>query len=176
MPQSHHHPPTAGDYAPAPRCQLLVIGYGNEMRGDDAAGPMVAREIAACGFDRIQALPVPLLLPDLALDMAEADKVVFVDASLRCPGGRIRLSPVVGTSKRPTLAWPYSPAVISALFEFLHSRRSRSWLLEIPALEFEFGEHLSAPTAAAIQSAVRLICRWSHVLATRRPEHASILS
>jgi Ni,Fe-hydrogenase maturation factor len=48
---------------------ILVIGYGNELRGDDAIGQWVARAVAA-----------HQLTPELAEDLAHTDYAVFVDA------------------------------------------------------------------------------------------------
>lgn len=149
-----------GGAAGSRRWQLLVVGYGNEWRGDDAAGPMVARKVAACGLDRVRALPVPLLLPELVLDMAEAEQVFFVDASLRCGDGRIRLGPVDSAQARPVLSCMYSAGMICALYATLYRHNPSSWLLEVPASRFDIDCPVSETTARGIQKTVCLIRRW----------------
>ena len=66
---------------------LLVIGYGNALRGDDGAGPCAARLFgercaAQPGPDDTQsrALALHQLLPELVDDLAQAARVVFLDA------------------------------------------------------------------------------------------------
>ena len=48
---------------------LLIIGYGSELRSDDAAGVVAARELARYG---LRAIPVHQLTPDLAESVAAA--------------------------------------------------------------------------------------------------------
>ena len=44
--------------------QVLVIGYGNSIRGDDAFGPIVAGQLAASGeFPEVSVLSRHLLTP-----------------------------------------------------------------------------------------------------------------
>jgi hydrogenase maturation protease len=61
---------------------VVVIGYGNEVRGDDGVGPRVARVVAGWQLPHVKALAVHQLLPELVESFAEASAVVFVDASL----------------------------------------------------------------------------------------------
>src|ERR1043165_3956952 len=61
---------------------LLVIGYGNELRGDDAAGPEVARSIAELQLPGVEVLVRPILTPELADNVAQAATVIFVDAGM----------------------------------------------------------------------------------------------
>ena len=84
-----------------PRWRLLVIGYGNELLGDDAAGPLLARRIGRCRYAGTKVLVAPMLLPEMAVDMSQSDRVLFVDASVRCSKGRVRLSPVMKSAPPP---------------------------------------------------------------------------
>jgi Ni,Fe-hydrogenase maturation factor len=58
----------------------LVIGCGNDLRGDDALGPLAATAVAAWDMPGVQALAVHQLMPELAEALAEADLAIFVDA------------------------------------------------------------------------------------------------
>ncbi|MDR3369993.1 hydrogenase maturation protease [Rhodoferax sp.] len=68
---------------------LLILGWGNLSRGDDALGPLFLQRLQA-------SLPLPLhtqveflddyqLQIEHALDMVGRQQVLFVDASLSCP-------------------------------------------------------------------------------------------
>ena len=60
----------------------LVIGYGNDLRSDDGAGRVVADRISALDLPGVSVRSVLQLTPELALEMAETETVVFVDASV----------------------------------------------------------------------------------------------
>lgn len=64
---------------------LLVIGYGNALRGDDGAGPCAALRVGARREGgrwggALRTLAVHQLLPELVDDIAGAGRVVFIDA------------------------------------------------------------------------------------------------
>ncbi len=64
---------------------VLLIAYGNPMRGDDGAGLALAERIEQIWRSQnvsVRSIETHQLTPELAADMAEADvsAVVFVDA------------------------------------------------------------------------------------------------
>src|SRR5262245_41264787 len=61
---------------------VLVIGYGNTLRGEDGIGPAVAEEVAARGLPGVRVIVAHQLTPELAADIADARLVVFVDAAV----------------------------------------------------------------------------------------------
>ena len=87
-----------GPGAQPPRDDVLVIGYGNALRGDDAVGLRAAERLAADGRlpgARIDACHQ--LTPELAADIAAARLVVLVDARENGgTAGDVRLEQVVG--------------------------------------------------------------------------------
>ncbi len=64
----------------------LVIGYGNTLRGDDGVGYRIAEAIADWNFPEIKVIASHQLTPELALEIANCDRVIFVDAAL--PGNQ----------------------------------------------------------------------------------------
>jgi hydrogenase maturation protease len=146
--------------ASAPLGRTLVIGYGNELRGDDAAGALVARRLASFGLAATEVVVAPMLVPEMALDMAESHRVLFVDASVRCADCRVRLSPVQGTGDPPYSGCAYRPEHLAGLCEHLSGRAPRAWLLEVPAERFDWGGPLSMTTTRGIEQAVHVIRRW----------------
>ncbi len=47
---------------------ILVLGYGNELRGDDGLGPLVARTVADANIPGVRVLTARQLLPEFAAD------------------------------------------------------------------------------------------------------------
>jgi len=59
----------------------LLIGYGNTLRSDDGAGQKIANIVSEWNLPQWRSLSVHQLTPELALDIAQADLVIFVDAT-----------------------------------------------------------------------------------------------
>lgn len=80
---------------PQPEPRLAVVGVGQELHGDDAAGVMVARQLLECGekpgFLALDAGPTPENCTGLLRRFAP-DMVVVVDAAaIQRPPGSIQL-------------------------------------------------------------------------------------
>jgi len=65
---------------------LLVFGWGNRSRGDDALGPLFVDRLreAMAGRADIEWIDDYQLQPEHALDLVGRERVLFVDASLSC--------------------------------------------------------------------------------------------
>ena len=64
---------------------LLVIGYGNTLRGDDGVGPKVAEAVEALQLPGVRTLVCQQLSPEHAEPISRARVVVFVDAAVDAP-------------------------------------------------------------------------------------------
>jgi hydrogenase maturation protease len=129
--------------------RLLVIGYGNELRGDDAVGPCAARVVAEWGLPGVTALAVPQLTPELALALKDVDRVVFVDAGAELDVRRLEAA--TGTCAGHTS----DPHGLLALTEALYVHRPEAWLLTIPVTDFELGAPLSLAAQRGLAVALR---------------------
>ncbi len=68
-------------FAPEP-CELLVIGCGNILRGDDAVGPVLVRHLFERGVpDGVRVVDGGTSGMDVAFGMRGAERVVIVDAA-----------------------------------------------------------------------------------------------
>lgn len=129
----------------------LVIGIGNPTRSDDGAGHAVVFGLSRLVPDGTYRA-VHQLTPDLAEDLAEADLVVFVDASVRAT--TLQLVPVEPTPVAPGSHITTAGALLH-LTELVYGRRPGAALqVEIPAYEMGFGEELSPWTATWVGRAI----------------------
>jgi hydrogenase maturation protease len=135
---------------------LLVIGYGNELRGDDGVGPAVARVVARWRLSGVTAIAAHGLTPELAEPIAGARGVVFVDA--RGDGDEVAVVEILPAAA-PKLGHASDPGWLLALAESLWGRRPRAWLVMVPAESFALGEGLSARTQRGMRAALREIRR-----------------
>jgi hydrogenase maturation protease len=119
---------------------LLVIGYGNELRRDDAAGPRAAGAVAAWRLPGVEGIATHQLTPELAERIGEAERVVFVDAG---QGDVVLTRPMVPGRAAKVLGHTGEPRELLALAEALYGRRPEAWLVTLPAPELGYGEGLS---------------------------------
>lgn len=139
--------------------KILVIGYGNELRGDDAVGPYIARIIASWDAANVRAIAVPQLTSELAAQLAEASCVIFIDAAHE-PLEGVRLEPVEcailerSSGSTCSLSHSNTPATLLALSQVLYGNHPRAWMMEIPATDFQLGQEFSPQTEAGFRAAL----------------------
>jgi hydrogenase maturation protease len=144
----------------AAKNSVLLIGYGNDLRGDDAAGRVVAAQFAQRADGDIEVRSVHQLTPDLAAVMAEYDRVIFVDACSEPLDAEVRVRRVEpDSSTRAIGAHMSSPSALLGLAQALYGRRPDTWAIDIAASDFDLREGLSSRTEAAVDAAVRMVER-----------------
>ncbi len=143
----------------ATHCTFLIVGYGNPLRGDDGVGPQVAMAVSDWQVPSVKALSVTQLLPELSVEMAAADYVIFVDAGSKGEASTLRLEPIVTPPAGPPPALNHvcGPAVLVALTQRLYGAHPQAWLLQIPTEHYDLGRALSETANHGVDSALRTI-------------------
>ena len=142
---------------------VLVIGYGNTLRGDDGAGYHIAQIVEAWDLPDVRSFSVHQLTPDLAADIAEVKTVIFIDAigvgfphtEMPDPWLEPIERPIEPFSQNSFTGHHIDPRSLLALTEKLYQKRPIAYHLLIPALDFEFGESFSEMTHQAVQKALQ---------------------
>ncbi|MHC1768605.1 MAG: hydrogenase maturation protease [Verrucomicrobiia bacterium] len=122
--------------------RVLVIGYGNPLRGDDGLGPSLASAIDKLGFPGVDVLVCHQLTPELADPISRADAVIFIDARVQGDPG-IQLQRVAVETPGAFRTHASDPAALLALARALYGTAPAGWWLTLPAVELGFGEDLS---------------------------------
>ena len=136
----------------------LVIGYGNELRGDDAIGQLVARAVAAWDLPGVRALAVHQLTPELAEDLAHADYAIFVDAYRAEVGTATIEMRTVDALPLRSLVWHTGePHLLLALAHTVYNRSSRAWWITVPAMGFDYGAELTCVAQSGVDEALEVI-------------------
>ena len=142
-----------------PRATLLIIGYGNALRGDDGAGIRAATMIAE-RLPKSRHLRVMVshqLTPELVDDIAVASQVVFIDA---CAAGernaKLHIERIGCDEQDDGLGHHADPARLLGLVGRLGGSVPEAWVVGIPAFCFAAGESISPETAQRIDDAVAL--------------------
>jgi hydrogenase maturation protease len=134
----------------------LVIGYGSDLRGDDAAGRIVAEAIEAHDLDGIAVVTAVQLTPELALAIAGRDVVVFVDASI--DDGEVTVRDLAATAPAAGVMTHHAdPATLLSMVPSVGNPPAAAYLVSIPARNLDLGTELSETTARAIDQAVDVI-------------------
>ena len=130
---------------------VLVVGYGSELRGDDAAGPTAARRLAEYGFS---ALDVHQLTPEIAERSAGARVVFFLDADAGLTPGEVSRERVDGQVPASAMGHYATPAGLLHMARTVYGAEPEAWLIRMGCNQFELGEGLSAEAERAVSRAV----------------------
>jgi hydrogenase maturation protease len=149
---------TARPEAVAP---LLVFGWGNPSRGDDALGPMFVERLSSQLGDscagQVDFLTDLQLQVEHALDLAARHRVLFVDASLGC-SAPFEVTALQAARDASFTTHAMSPEAVMQVFVQLHGTLPPPCtLLAIRGQRFELGE---APSDTA-RANLALALNWS---------------
>jgi len=121
---------------------ILVIGYGNTLRGDDGVGPRVAEAVGCLCLPGVHTLICPLLTPELADPISRAAKVIFVDAAVDAPH-EVQWRKLEPNETSQIMAHAADPRTMLALARDVFGHVPEAWWLTIPAVDLGFGEEFS---------------------------------
>ena len=143
---------------------LLVFGWGNPSRGDDALGPVFVERLGAC-LDATQAGTVEFLIDyqlqvEHALDLLDRERVLFVDASLGC-SCPFEVTALEAAQDSGFTTHAMSPAAVMQVFRRLHGREPPTCLLlAIRGECFELGEPISKGATMNLEQALGWGQKW----------------
>ena len=145
--------------------KYLLIGYGNPLRGDDGVGCHVAGrfkdEAAALmggAADDLGVVSVPQLVPELAEVMAQAERVVLVDASHGLLPGEIKVRKVEPAPEASeSLIHAYDPATLAAWAGNLYGNTPDIHVVAVGTESFGFGQGLSPEVAEAVPAVLQQV-------------------
>ena len=139
-----------------PVSKLLVLGYGNTLRGDDGVGPRVAEAIADLHLANVEILSCPQLTPELAEPVSCAQLVIFVDAAID-PPRRVQLRRLSAADSTQVMAHATNPRTILALARDVFDCLPEAWWLTIPIEQTGPGEELSPLADRGCSRAIKII-------------------
>jgi hydrogenase maturation protease len=135
---------------------VLLFGYGNLSRGDDALGPLLLEYVENnIDLEDIALLTDFQLQVEHALDLEKRQLVLFIDASVSCENAFdfYELTPARDTSYT---SHAMSPAAVLAVYQEIKKQTPPPcFLLSIKGESFELGEGLSANAKDHLAQACR---------------------
>ncbi len=135
---------------------LLVIGYGNTLRGDDGVGPRVAVAVDALHLPGVHTLACQMLTPEHAAPISLAQTVIFVDAAVDAPK-EVQLRRLTPNDTSQLIAHAADPRTMLALSRDVFGHVPQAWWLTIPAVKMDFSEDLTPEAQRGFEEAVEKI-------------------
>ncbi len=147
------------------QAKLLVLGCGNDARGDDGLGPAFIERLGAAAIPHIDARYDYQLRVEDAMDIGNYQHVIFVDASRDAQAPFEYHSLDTGTSPLSLDTHSTSPQALMQLARTLFGATTPASVLAIRGYEFEpFVEGLSAQASSNLQSALEYLSRRLRVI------------
>lgn len=138
---------------------LLIIGYGNPLRGDDGIGWHAAR-VLETRFPTAQVVLCHQLTPELAVQMSDAERVIFIDASAVGDVGTYEVQPILPIAEGTTLSHIVSPSTLLTLTQGLYGTLPETLLVSVPGASFDYSETLSPLVHHLLPLVVDEVCEW----------------
>ncbi|MGA3065528.1 MAG: hydrogenase maturation protease [Tepidisphaeraceae bacterium] len=131
---------------------VLVIGYGNALRGDDGVGPAIAEALRdQLSRSVADVLIVHQLLPELSERLARCRLAIFFDADPQIPPGEIRQQNLpLSHEPAQSIGHHQSPEQLLAMARELYGSAPPAILYRIGGKDFGFQLGLSEPVQNAI--------------------------
>lgn len=138
--------------------EVLIIGYGNPLRGDDGAGWQAAGILKERIRDeRVQVVRSHQLMPEMAEAISRARKVIFIDADCDNRGGEIVFKRVVPEHRSEVCSHRLTPGVLLGAAGRLYGGCAEGMLVTMGAGSFEYGSELSEAVRTALPSLVERV-------------------
>ncbi|MCC6922462.1 MAG: hydrogenase maturation protease [Nitrosomonas sp.] len=137
--------------------KLLIFGYGNPGRGDDAIGPLFVEQVSRWNREEISYLSDMQLLVEHVTDLHAHNEVIVVDADMTCIEP-FEFLPIVAFKDESCTSHTLTPAGLLYVYQQIYQCDSpTTFLLRIRGYNFSLGEVLSEKAACNLNTAVQFI-------------------
>lgn len=141
--------------------RLLIIGYGNPLRGDDGVGYQIADQLARLAGDSANVLTVHQLTPELTEPIRGADLVVFIDACYEGQPGTWTCE-TIRPDPNPSHKFThyFTPANLLSYTRTVFGVNPKALLVSVAGRSFDYSEDLSPTVAAIVPEIVASVSEW----------------
>ena len=151
--------------------KLLLFGYGNPGRGDDALGPELVGCIAQLHLAGVECQNDMQLQVEHVTDLAACDRVLFIDADMSCTEP-CDFSEISAEKDGSYTSHAMSPTALLYAYRQVYGKDAPpAFLLRIRGYDFALGDPLTEQAAANLNAATRLVrelCRDASLQRWRR--------
>ena len=137
--------------------KLLLFGYGNPGRGDDALGPELIARIEPMQLIGVDCQNDMQLQVEHVTDLNECDLALFVDADMSC-AEPYDLSELGAAADDSYTSHAMNPAALLHAYREVYSKEPPpAFLLRIRGYDFGLGDPLTDRAAYNLKAATRLV-------------------
>lgn len=139
---------------------LLLFGYGNPGRGDDALGILAAEAVAAQQWPGVECLTDMQLQVEHITDLLGRGRILFVDADVSC-AAPYALEGLSAQQDGSYTSHAQTPAALLHTFWQVYGREAPpAQVLRIRGYSFALGEGLSTQAAQNLEAAIAVAGQW----------------
>ena len=139
---------------------ILIVCYGNPLRGDDGFGWHAADRLRTAIQDpSVEIRTMHQLVPELMDSLSRVDRAIFIDASVGPVPGEIRertLEPAAGGA---TFTHHVTPAALLAGSKALYGKAPLATLITVTGADFSLSDRLSPAIGTALSAVVQMALR-----------------
>lgn len=147
---------------------ILIVSYGNTLRGDDGAGIVLGELFEASCRKRhlqVQRLVCHQLTPELVIDIIEPglSLVIFTDTHIVVPGNSgldIEIERIVPADNQSAIGHNLSPTTLLLMADQLYHKSVTAWQATVPGISFGHGDLQSQTTQRALANAPQRIASF----------------
>lgn len=137
--------------------KLLLFGYGNPGRGDDALGPELIGRIAKLHLADVECQNDMQLQVEHVTDLNGCDQVLFIDADMSC-AEPFDISEIGAAKDDSYTSHAMNPAALLHAYRQVYGKDAPpAFLLRIRGYDFELGDPLSDKATANLEAATKLV-------------------
>ncbi|CAE6500872.1 MAG TPA: Ni/Fe hydrogenase [Nitrosomonas nitrosa] len=143
--------------------KLLLFGYGNPSRGDDALGPSLVARIELLKLGHIECQNDMQLQVEHIMDFIERDQIMFIDADLSCTEPFV-FSKVAAAKDNSYTTHAMTPHTVLHIYQEVYRQKPPpAYLLRIRGYHFALCEELSAKARINLEEAIKLVSKLCHI-------------
>ncbi len=137
---------------------ILIVGYGNPMRGDDAVGCLAAQELERQFHDdpAVRVVVAQQLTLEMAEDVSRHRFVIFLDAAVTEEPGSIRSEIIAPSREAGGFSHHLTPSSLLSVAQQLYSCAPEAMSLTLAGWSFELSSELSPDAKSLLPEMVRL--------------------
>jgi hydrogenase maturation protease len=136
--------------------RVLIVGYGNPLRGDDGFGWHAAERLRQAIDDpEVEVLTLHQLTPELMEPLSRVERAIFIDAAVP---SQSRGGAAAGSGKEASsFTHHLTPATLIAGAQTLYGHAPETTVLTAPGENFDFGESMSEAMQRALNETVEKV-------------------
>jgi len=151
--------------------KILLFGYGNPGRGDDALGPELVARIERLQLEDVECQNDMQLQVEHVTDMAGCERVVFVDADMSCTEP-FEFSRIMPEKDDSYTSHAMSPSALLHAYKKVHGKDAPpAFLLRIRGYDFGLGEPMTYQASVNLEAAMKQVVE----LIEQQVHHSNLL-